>query len=358
MGNYKIAVIKGDGIGPEVVNSAIRIIDTISEKYNHKFDYEDVIMGGCAIDKFGEPLPDAELDKCLNSDSVLLGAVGGPKWDQVESSKRPEKGLLKIRKSMKVYANLRPAKIFPILENTSPLKKEVTKQGVDIMVVRELTGGIYFGERGRNDIEAYDVERYSIEEIKRIVKIGFEMANMRNKKLTSVDKANVLESSRLWRNVVDEMKKDYPNIEVNHMYVDNMAMQIVLNPSQFDVVVTSNMFGDILSDLLGAVSGSIGILESASIGDSKIGLYEPIHGSAPDIAGKNIANPIATILSVAMMFEISFGLKEEAKKIRTAIENVLEKGYRTPDLYDEMQGSQIKIGTKEITDKIVEEIKR
>lgn len=358
MGNYNIAVIKGDGIGPEVVDSAIKIMDTIAEKYNHKFNYENVLMGGCAIDKYGEPLPDIELEKCLNSDSVLLGAVGGPKWDNVESSKRPEKGLLKLRKSMAVYANLRPAKIIPILENASPLKKEVIKDGVDIMVVRELTGGIYFGERGRSEIDAYDIEKYSVEEIKRIAKIGFEMAEMRNKKLTSVDKANVLETSRLWRKIVDEMSKDYPDVEVSHMYVDNMAMQIASNPSQFDVVVTSNMFGDILSDLLAAVCGSIGILESASIGESKVGLYEPIHGSAPDIAGKNIANPIATILSSAMMLEISFGLKEEAKDIRKAIENVLEKGYRTPDLYNENQEGQIKIGTKEITDKIIEEIRR
>ena len=358
MSNYNIAVIKGDGIGPEVVDSAIKIMDTIAEKYNHKFNYENVLMGGCAIDKYGEPLPDIELEKCLNSDSVLLGAVGGPKWDNVESSKRPEKGLLKLRKSMAVYANLRPAKIIPILENASPLKKEVIKDGVDIMVVRELTGGIYFGERGRSEIDAYDIEKYSVEEIKRIAKIGFEMAEMRNKKLTSVDKANVLETSRLWRKIVDEMSKDYPDVEVSHMYVDNMAMQIASNPSQFDVVVTSNMFGDILSDLLAAVCGSIGILESASIGESKVGLYEPIHGSAPDIAGKNIANPIATILSSAMLLEISFGLKEEAKDIRKAIENVLEKGYRTPDLYNENQENQIKIGTQEITDKIIEEIRR
>ena len=357
MGSYNIAIIKGDGVGPEVINSAIKIMDTISEKYNHIFNYENVIMGGSAIDQYGEPLPDSELQKCLKSDSVLLGAVGGPKWDNIESSKRPEKGLLKLRKSMNVYANLRPAKILSILSNASPLKEEVIKEGVDIMVVRELTGGIYFGERGRSDKEAYDIEKYSIEEIRRIVKIGFEMARIRNKKLTSVDKANVLETSRLWRSIVDEMKNDYPDIEVKSMYVDNMAMQIVLNPSQFDVVVTSNLFGDILSDLLGAVSGSIGILESASIGNSKIGLYEPIHGSAPDIAGKDIVNPIATILSVAMMMEISFGLKEEASEIRNAIEKVLKKGYRTVDLYDKTQEKQIKVGTREITQKIIEEIK-
>ena len=358
MGNYKIAIIKGDGIGPEVVDSAIKVLDIISEKYNHKFNYEKIFMGGCAIDKFGEPLPDSELEKCLSSDSVLLGAVGGPKWDHVETEKRPEKGLLKLRKSMKVYANLRPAKIIPILENASPLKKEVIKSGVDIMVVRELTGGIYFGERGKNEKEAYDIEKYSINEIERIAKIGFEMAKIRRKKLTSVDKANVLETSRLWRKTVDEMSKDYPDIEISHMYVDNMAMQIASNPSQFDVVVTSNMFGDILSDLLAAVCGSIGILESASIGESKVGLYEPIHGSAPDIAGKDIANPIATILSAAMMLEISFGLKKEANDIREAIERVLKNGYRTTDLYDENKIEQIKIGTTEMTNKIISEIRR
>ena len=355
MGNYKIAIIPGDGIGPEVIGASVEVMDAIAKKYNHNFSYDEVYMGGCAIDKFGEPFPDSELEKCMNSDSVLLGAVGGPKWDHVETAKRPEKGLLKIRKSLNVYANLRPAKIIPILSNSSPLKEEVISKGVDIMVVRELTGGIYFGERGRTETEAYDIERYSIQEIKRIAKIGFEMAQMRNKKLTSVDKANVLESSRLWRKTVDEMSADYPDVEVSHMYVDNMAMQIASNPSQFDVVVTSNMFGDILSDLLAAVCGSIGIMESASIGDTKLGLYEPIHGSAPDIAGKDIANPIATILSSAMMMEISFGLKEEAQAIRNAIEKVLEQGYRTPDLYNESDG-QIKVGTKEITKKIIEEI--
>ena len=355
MGKYKIAVIKGDGIGPEIVDSAVRVMEKIAEKYNHDFEFEEVYMGGSAIDKFGEPLPDSELEKCMNSDSILLGAVGGPKWDNVESSKRPEKGLLKLRKSLGVYANLRPAKIISVLENASPLKFEKIKDGVDIMVVRELTGGIYFGERGKTEIDSYDVEKYSVEEIKRIVKVGFDMARIRNKKLTSVDKANVLETSRLWRKIVDEMSVDYPDVEVNHMYVDNMAMQLVSNPTNFDVVVTSNMFGDILSDLLAAVCGSIGILASASIGNMKRGLYEPIHGSAPDISGKGIANPIATIQSVAMMFEISFGLKNEAKEIENAIEKVLEKGYRTEDLYEEGK-NQIKVGTKEITDRIIEEI--
>lgn len=358
MGKYNIAVIPGDGIGPEVVKSTIDVMESIAKKYDHKFIFDEVYMGGCAIDKFGDPLPDSELDKCLKADSVLLGAVGGPKWDNVDSSKRPEKGLLKLRKNMKVYSNLRPAKIIPVLENASPLKKEVIKNGVDIMMVRELTGGIYFGERGRNETEAYDVEKYSVEEVKRIAKIGFEMAQMRNKKLTSVDKANVLESSRFWREIVEEMAKDYPDVEVNHIYVDNMAMQIVSNPSQFDVVVTSNIFGDILSDLLAAVCGSIGIIESASIGETKNGLYEPIHGSAPDIAGKDIANPIATILSSAMMLEISFGLRDEAKEIRNAIEKVLEQGYRTPDLYEGTESNQIKVGNKEMTEKIINEIRK
>lgn len=355
MAKYKIAVIKGDGIGPEIIEAGMQVLNKIAEKYKHEFEYEEVCMGGCAIDKFGEPLPDSELQKCINSDSILFGAVGGPKWDNVESSKRPEKGLLKLRKELEVYANLRPAKIIPVLQKASPLKFDNIKQGVDIMVVRELTGGIYFGERGRTDDEAYDIEKYSVEEIKRIAKTGFEMAMMRNKKLTSVDKANVLETSRLWRQTVEEMAKDYPEVQVEHMYVDNMAMQLASNPSKYDVVVTSNMFGDILSDLLAAVCGSIGILSSASIGKTKRGLYEPIHGSAPDIAGKNIANPIATISSIAMMLEISFGLEKEARDIEKAIEKTLEKGYRTQDIYEDNE-NQIKVGTKEMTMKIIEEM--
>lgn len=354
MSNYKIAVIRGDGIGPEIVDAGIMVLDKIAEKYNHQFEYVNVDMGGCAIDKFGEPLPDSELQKCIDSDSILLGAVGGPKWDNVESSKRPEKGLLKLRKELGVYANLRPARIIPVLEKASPLKPEVIKSGVDIMVVRELTGGIYFGERGRTTEDAYDIEKYSIEEIKRIVKTGFEMAMIRNKKLTSVDKSNVLETSRLWRQTVEDMSKDYPEVTVEHMYVDNMAMQLASNPTKYDVVVTSNMFGDILSDLLAAVCGSIGILASASTGETKRGLYEPIHGSAPDIAGKNIANPIATISSIAMMLEISFGLEKEAKEIENAINKVLEKGYRTQDIFEENE-NQIKVGTKEMAMKILEE---
>lgn len=355
MGKYKIAVIKGDGIGPEIVEAGIKVLDKIAEKYNHQFEYEEVFMGGCAIDKFDEPLPDKELEKCLNSDSIILGAVGGPKWDNVETQKRPEKGLLKLREKLEVYANLRPAKIIPMLQCASPLKKEKT-DNVDIMVVRELTGGIYFGDRGKTDIDAYDVEKYSVEEIKRIAKVGFDMAMIRNKKVTSVDKANVLETSRLWRKTVEEVSKDYPEVTLEHIYVDNMAMQLVSNPSKYDVLITSNMFGDILSDLLAAVCGSIGMLSSASLGNTKRGLYEPIHGSAPDIAGKNIANPLATISSIAMMLEISFGLTKEAKEIENAISRVLEKGYRTLDIYEETS-NQIKIGTMEMAEKVIEEIK-
>lgn len=355
MGKYKIAVIKGDGIGPEIVEAGIKVLDKIAEKYNHQFEYEEVFMGGCAIDKFDEPLPDKELEKCLNSDSIILGAVGGPKWDNVETQKRPEKGLLKLREKLEVYANLRPAKIIPMLQCASPLKKEKT-DNVDIMVVRELTGGIYFGDRGKTDVDAYDVEKYSVEEIKRIAKVGFDMAMIRNKKVTSVDKANVLETSRLWRKTVEEVSKDYPEVILEHMYVDNMAMQLVSNPSKYDILITSNMFGDILSDLLAAVCGSIGMLSSASLGNTKRGLYEPIHGSAPDIAGKNIANPLATISSIAMMLEISFGLTKEAKEIENAISRVLEKGYRTLDIYEETS-NQIKIGTMEMAEKVIEEIK-
>lgn len=355
MGKYKIAVIKGDGIGPEIVEAGIKVLNKIAAKYNHQFEYEEVFMGGSAIDKFGEPLPDKELEKCLKSDSIILGAVGGSKWDNVEPQKRPEKGLLKLREKLEVYANLRPAKIIPMLQGASPLRKQKTDH-VDIMVVRELTGGIYFGDRGKTDVDAYDVEKYSVEEIKRIAKVGFDMAMIRNKKVTSVDKANVLETSRLWRKIVEEVSKDYPEVTLEHMYVDNMAMQLVSNPSKYDVLITSNMFGDILSDLLAAVCGSIGMLSSASLGNTKRGLYEPIHGSAPDIAGKNIANPLATISSIAMMLEISFGLTKEAREIENAISRVLEKGYRTLDIYEETS-EQIKIGTTEMAEKIMEEIK-
>ena len=298
MSEFNIAVIKGDGIGPEIVEGAQTVLDAVSEKYGHKFNYTDVYMGGCAIDKFGEPLPQETIDICKKSDSVLLGAVGGPKWDNCP--KRPEAGLLGIRKALELYANLRPSILKAPLKAASPLKDEKLENGLDVMVVRELTGGIYFGERRKAEDGSWasDEEKYSVEEVKRIGKIAFETAMLRNKRLVSVDKANVLESSRLWRKTITEMSKNYPEVSLSHMYVDNAAMQLAINPSQFDVIVTSNIFGDILSDLSSAIAGSIGMLPSASLGASKCGMYEPIHGSAPDIAGMDIANPIATIINV------------------------------------------------------------
>lgn len=352
--NKKIALIKGDGIGPEIVESAVRVLDRIAEKYNHKFTYVDAPMGGNAIDAFGEPLPQSSIDTCLKSDAVLLGAVGGHKWDNLSGKMRPEAGLLGIRKALKVYANLRPAKLYPQLKERSPLKNEISEKGFDILIVRELTGGIYFGERGIRSgslgREAYDTECYSEIEIERIARVAFEMAEKRNKKVTSIDKANVLESSRLWRKIVHDIAQDYPNIFVEDMLVDNAAMQLAKNPGQFDVILTSNMFGDILSDLASALTGSIGLLPSSSLGDSTLGLYEPIHGSAPDLP-RNVANPIGTILSAAMMLSDSFNMPQEAKDIQDAVEKTLNNNYRTADIY--MDG-YIKCSTKEITDKIIE----
>ncbi len=334
--NYNIAVIRGDGIGPEVVAEAIKVLQKIGTVYGHTFTFTDVLMGGIAYDKTGSPLPIETVEICKQSDSVLLGAVGGPKWDSLPGDKRPEAGLLGIRKALKLYANIRPAVLFPALKEASPLRDDLVKNGINIYVVRELTGGIYFGERGRRSgkfgEEAYDTDCYGVEEIRRIAKVAFEAARKRNKKVTSIDKANVLENSRLWREVVHEVAKDYPDVTVSDMLVDNAAMQLVKNPAQFDVVLANNMFGDILSDEAAQITGSIGILPSSSRGDGKLGLYEPIHGSAPDIAGKNMANPIATILSVAMMLRDSFSLETEAKAIETAVEVVLNNGLRTADL--------------------------
>jgi len=342
---YKIALIKGDGIGPEIINEAVKVLKKIEEKYSHKFNFEDVYAGGAAIDKFGHPLPDEMVEICLKSDSVLLGAVGGEKWDNVPPEIRPEKGLLKLRSSLGLFCNLRPAVLFDELKESCVLRDDIRDKGIDLLVVRELTGGIYFGERGTSgdgaDKFAWDTEKYSVEEIKRIAKIAFESARKRNKKLTSVDKANVLDSSRLWRSVVTEMQKDYPDVELSHMYVDNAAMQLVRDPNQFDVILTTNMFGDILSDEASQVTGSIGMLPSASLGNTKCGVYEPIHGSAPDIAGQNIANPLATILSVAMMLRYSFDLEKEADDIENAVKEVLKDGYRTADIYSN--------GTKKVT---------
>lgn len=333
---YKVAVIKGDGIGPEIVNEAIRVLDAVGKKYSHEFEYRPVLMGGCAIDETGVPLPDETVKVCKESDAVLLGAVGGPKWDTLPGHLRPEKGLLGIRSALGLYANLRPAVLFDSLKEACPLKSEGIKDGIDLIFVRELTGGIYFGERGRRESEqgeqAFDTECYSTAEIERIGRTAFEAAVKRRRMLTSVDKANVLESSRLWREVMHRLSKEYPQVQVEDMLVDNAAMQLVRNPSHFDVVVTSNMFGDILSDEASMVTGSIGMLPSASLGSGSLGLYEPIHGSAPDIAGKKVANPLATILSAAMMLRYSFGLEEEAQAIESAVHAVLQKGYRTPDI--------------------------
>lgn len=336
MANYKIALLKGDGIGPEIVNQAVKVLDKTAEKFNFTIEYDEADIGGIAIDKTGVPLPDITIEKCKAADSVLLGAVGGPKWDNQPGSNRPEAGLLKIRGALGLFANLRPAVIFEPLKNASPIKDEIIGKALDIMVVRELTGGIYFGTRGRKDDNgvpaAFDTEMYNVNEIERIARVAFDMAMKRNKKLTSVDKANVLESSRLWRETVIRISKDYPEVELNHMYVDNCAMQLVRNPGQFDVIVTSNIFGDILSDEASMISGSIGMLASASLSEGKSGLYEPIHGSAPDIAGQNTANPLATILSVAMMLKYSLDQPQAAQAIEDAVNKALEK-YRTPDIY-------------------------
>lgn len=353
MSEFNIAVIKGDGIGPEIVEGAETVLNAVAEKYGHKFNYTDVYMGGCAIDKFGEPLPQETIDICKKSDSVLLGAVGGPKWDNCP--KRPEAGLLGIRKALELYSNLRPSILKPQLKEASPLKDNKLENGLNVMVVRELTGGIYFGKRDKaqDGSWASDEEKYSVEEVKRIGKIAFDTAMLRNKKLVSVDKANVLESSRLWRKTITEMSKDYPEVELSHMYVDNAAMQLAINPSQFDVIVTSNIFGDILSDLSSAIAGSIGMLPSASLGATKCGMYEPIHGSAPDIAGQDIANPIATISSAAMMLEMSFGLIDEAKAINAAVDKVLDSGFRTVDIMSE---GMKKVGCKEMAHLIAQNI--
>ena len=357
MAKYNIAVIPGDGIGPEVISQAINVLKKIEEKYGHEFKLTEVLAGGAAIDEYGKCLPKETVDVCKNSDSVMLGAVGGPKWDNVPNAERPEKALLGLRSELGLYCNLRPATIHNALIDACPLKEEIVSGGFDIMIVRELTGGIYFGDRGYREgkygEEAFDVERYSPMEIERIAKLAFEVARQRNKRIVCVDKANVLETSRLWRKIVSEMAKDYNDVSVEFMYVDNAAMQLVRNPKQFDVILTSNIFGDILSDEASMITGSIGMLPSASLGKSQNGMYEPIHGSAPDIAGKDIANPIATILSVAMMLKYSFKLEEEAKDIENAVTKVLESGARTVDI---MSSGMKQVGTKEMGSLILNEI--
>lgn len=338
MNKYKITVLKGDGIGPEIVDECIKVLDKAGEKFGFSFDYDYRLLGGAAIDAVGVPYPKETELACKASDAVLLGAVGGPKWDTLPSEIRPEKGLLAIRESLGLFANLRPAKIFAPLKDASPLKPEIIGDNLDILIVRELTGGIYFGDRGTYEengvVGAYDTERYTYPEIKRIVKAGFEYAMKRGKKLTCVDKANVLDSSKLWRKVMEEVGKDYPEVEISYMYVDNCAMQLVRNPGQFDTIVTSNIFGDILSDEASMISGSIGMLASASLAEGTFGMYEPIHGSAPDIAGQGKANPLATILSGAMMLRYSLGESQAADAIENAVDTALTK-VRTPDIAEE-----------------------
>ena len=334
-----IALLRGDGIGPEIVDSAVKVLEAVAEKFGHTFTFTRYLIGGAAIDETGNPLPQETIDGCLSSDSVLLGAVGGPKWDSQPANLRPEKGLLGIRAAMGLYTNLRPAKLYPALKDECPLRSDIVAQGFDLMMVRELTGGIYFGERGHREgqygAEAYDTERYSVMEIERIARAAFDAARKRRKNVISIDKANVLETSRLWRETVHRIAQEYPDVTVSDMLVDNAAMQLVRRPSQFDVVVTSNMFGDILSDEASQITGSIGILPSASLGATKRGLYEPIHGSAPDIAGMNIANPLGTILSAAMMLRYSFAMAKEADAIEAAVNRVLDEGYRTGDIMQE-----------------------
>ena len=357
-----IALIPGDGIGPDVLGQAVKVLDKVAEKYGHKFIYQEVIAGGSAIDKFGNPLPEEQLDICKSSDSVLLGALGGPKWDNVDPSIRPEKGLLGLRGGLKVFANLRPAVIFPQLKSACPLKDEIIGQGIDILIVRELTGGIYFGDRGfaPDKTSAWDTESYSVAEIERILHLAFKAAQGRRKKVTVVDKANILNTSRLWRSVAENLHPQYADVELNFLYVDNAAMQLVRNPGQFDVIATSNMFGDILSDEASQITGSIGMLASASLGDgSGPGLYEPIHGSAPDIAGKNLANPLATILSAAMLLRYDFKMEEEAKAIEKAVNDVLNDGWRTSDIAGDVEAVKVAgklVGTVEMGKLVIAKI--
>ncbi|MCM1333487.1 MAG: 3-isopropylmalate dehydrogenase [Bacteroides sp.] len=356
-----IAVIKGDGIGPEIVAEAMRVLDKVAEKYGHTFRYEQLLMGGCSIDVNGVPLTDETVERCKASDAVLMGSIGGDTttspWYKLPANLRPEAGLLGIRKALGLFANLRPCLLFPQLSGACPLKKEISARGFDMLIMRELTGGLYFGKRYTEERDgvtvAVDTLEYSEPEIRRIAKKAFEVAMRRRKKVTSVDKANVLDSSRLWRRVVEEVAKDYPEVTLEHMLVDNSAMQLVKDPAQFDVMVTENMFGDILSDEASMITGSIGMLASASMNETSFGLYEPSGGSAPDIAGKDVANPIATILSAAMMLRFSFGLPEEADAVEKAVNTVLEKGYRTGDIMSE---GMKKVGCSEMGRLISEEI--
>lgn len=353
----KITVLKGDGIGPEIVNEAIKALDKIAEKYSHKFEYSFVDIGGCSIDKHGVPITDEGMKLCKSSDSVLLGAVGGPKWDSCPPEIRPEKALLAVRKELGLFANLRPTRLFKQLADASPLKQAIVGNGIDLMIVRELTGGVYFGQRKTESVNgelvATDIMPYSESEIERIGRVAFETAMKRNKKLASVDKANVLDTSRLWRKTMHRLSEEYPEVEYSDILVDNTAMQLIKNPSQFDVIVTENMFGDILSDEASMLTGSIGMMPSASLSSGTLGMYEPIHGSAPDIAGMNIANPIGTVLSAAMMLRYSFDMDKEADDIENAVNSVLDAGYRTVDI---MQDGFTKVTCSEMGDLICKNI--
>lgn len=354
----RITLLPGDGIGPEIVTQAVLVLDEVAAGFGHEFALDRHRIGGCAIDGDGDPFPAATLESCRQSDAVLLGAVGGPRWDHLAGDRRPEHGLLQMRRELGLFANLRPAALNPALKDASPLRPDIVSRGVDLIIVRELTGGIYFGRRGTttglSGREAFDTESYNEEEIRRIARVAFELARTRRRAVTSVDKANVLESSRLWRTVVTETASAYPEVTLDHMYVDNAAMQVVRDPARFDVVVTSNMFGDILSDEASMVTGSIGMLPSASLGASTAGVYEPIHGSAPDLAGRDVANPIATILSVAMMLRHSFGLDREARAVEGAVSDVLERRYRTADI---MSPGMAAVGTREMGRLIVDAVR-
>ena len=350
-----IVTLPGDYIGPEIITQAVKVLQAVAEKYGHEFSFDERKLGGASIDAFGVPLTDETLAACNAADAVLMGSVGGPKWDAVEPARRPEKGLLALRKGMQVFANLRPCTIHPQLAGACPLRPDLISKPIDIMILRELTGDIYFGKRWRSEdrAAATDEMAYSVPEVERLARIGFEMAKKRRGKLCSVDKANVLECSRLWRETVERMSREYPEVEVSYMYVDNAAMQLILNPAQFDVMITGNLFGDILSDESAAIAGSLGMMPSASLGSTTRGLYEPIHGSAPDIAGKGIANPMGTILSAAMLLRYSLHEEAAAKAIEAAVDKALADGYRTPDLWKE--GFQ-KANTEEITKVICERI--
>ena len=347
--NKTIAVIRGDGIGPEIVGETLGVLDAVAARFGHTFTYREAPMGGCAIDQFGVPLPDSSLETCLNCDSVLLGAVGGPKWDDQPSANRPERGLLKLREAMGLYTNVRPARMFSDLSAACPLRSDIAERGIDFVVVRELIGGMYFGRHATAEVEgelrAEDICAYSEHEIRRVAHVAFQMARKRRGRVTSIDKANGLDPSRLWRKTVTAVAEAYPDVELLHMYVDNAAMQIVRDPSQFDVIVTENLFGDILSDEASQITGSIGMIPSSSMGEGTRGMYEPIHGSAPDIAGQDRANPIGTVLAAAMMLRYSFDMDKEADAVEAAVDAVLKEGWRCGDI---MQGGGKPVGCREM----------